>query len=202
MKITHTRRRLGSTLAIAAVGVSIAACGSSSSSSSTSGASASSASSEAQSAAAGDIPDNQQFLRFKNASGGYSVLYPQGWARKGSGPDLTFADKDNTVHVVISQGASPTVSSVSAELAKEAASDPTLKPGKPQAVKLPSGPAVHVVYHVQGPADPVTGKRPTLMIDRYVLASKGRVATVDEATPVGVDNVDAYRMIIHSFKWS
>ena len=31
-----------------------------------------------------------------------------------------------------------------------------------------------------------------MMVDRYVLANKGRVATVNEATPVGVDNVDAY----------
>ena len=201
MNIAHTKG-LASMLAIATASMAIAACGSSSSNGSSSGAGANSASSEAQNAAAGDIPDNQQFLRFKDASGGYSLLYPQGWARKGSSADITFADKDNTVHVVISHGGTPTVSSVSAELAKEATSDPTLKPGKPQAVKLPSGPAVHVVYHVQGPADPVTGKRPTLMVDRYALASKGRVATVDEGTPVGVDNVDAYRMIIRSFKWS
>ena len=30
----------------------------------------------------------------------------------------------------------------------------------------------------------------------------GRVATVDLGTPAGVDNVDAYRMIIQSFKWA
>jgi hypothetical protein len=91
---------------------------------------------------------------------------------------------------------------VTAELKKEAANDPTLQPGQPQQVQLPSGPAIHVVYHVQGPPDPVTGKKPTLMIDRYVLGNKGRVATVNEATPVGVDNVDAYRKIIESFRWS
>jgi len=200
--MTARLKRFASVLTASAAALAIAACGSSSSNGSPGGASGSAASSEAQNAAAGDIPDNQQFLRFVNSSGGYSILYPQGWARKGSGTDLTFADKDNTVHVVISHGGTPTVSSVSAALSKQASSDPTLKPGKAQAVKLPSGPAVHVVYHVQGPADPVTGKRPTLMVDRYVLASKGKVAIVDEGTPVGVDNVDAYRMIVHSFKWS
>src|SRR3954454_9025127 len=80
--------------------------------------------------------------------------------------------------------------------------DPTLQPGQPQQMQVPSGPAIHVVYHVQGPPDPVTGKKPTLMVDRYVLGSKGRVATVNEATPVGVDNVDAYRKIIESFRWN
>ena len=69
-------------------------------------------------------------------------------------------------------------------------------------MKVGPNQAIHVVYHVQGPADPVTGKKPTLMVDRYVLANKGKVATVDESTPVGVDNVDAYRLIIESFQWS
>jgi hypothetical protein len=184
-------------------GLLVAGCGSSSSSTTSAGGGSSSTSaSEAASAATGDIPDNQQFLRYTNSAAGYSLVYPQGWARKGSANDITFSDKDNSVEVKIAKGPNPTVSSVSAELKREAASDPTLQPGKPQQLQLPSGPAVHVVYHVQGPPDPVTGKKPTLMVDRYVLAHKGRVATVNESTPVGVDNVDAYRKMIESFRWS
>ena len=45
------------------------------------------------------------------------------------------------------------------------------------------------------------GKRVVLMVDRYELAKKGRVAVIDLGTPTGVDNVDAYRMISESFKW-
>jgi hypothetical protein len=184
-------------------GLLVAGCGSSGSSgTSGSGGGSSAAASEAASAAAGDIPDNQQFLRYRNAAAGYSLVYPQGWARKGSANDVTFSDKNNSVEVRAGRSASPTVSSVSAELGKEAAADATLKAGKPQQVKLPSGSAIHVVYHVQGPPDPVTSKKPTLIVQRYVLASKGRVATVNESTPVGVDNVDAYRRIIESFRWS
>jgi hypothetical protein len=195
-------KRITLVLLPVAAGIALSGCGSSGLSTTTVGASANSAAAEAQNTAQGDIPDNQQFLTFKNSAGGYSVKYPEGWAQKGSGSDVTFLDKENSVHFVIGSGSTPTVSSVSTELKKEAAADPTLKAGTPQAVKLPSGPAVHVVYHVQGPPDPVTGKRPTLMVDRYVFVGKGRVATVDEATPVGVDNVDAYRMIIDSFQWA
>ena len=190
------------------VGLLLAGCGSSSSNTTSAGAGAASNSgssasqSEAASAATGDIPDNQQFLRYTNSTAGYSLVYPQGWARKGSANHITFSDKDNSVEVKIAKGANPTTSSVSAEVKKQAASDPTLQPGKPQQVQLPSGPAVHVVYHVQGPPDPVTGKKPTLMVDRYVLAHNGSVATVNESTPVGVDNVDAYRKMIESFRWS
>jgi PsbP len=188
--------RIRLAILLLATGLALAGCGSSGG-----GGSSSSGSAEAQSAATGDIPDNQQFLTFKNPSAGYSILYPQGWARKGSGTDVTFSDKDNSVEVKIAGGAKPTVSSVSAELKKEASSNPTLKPGSPQTVTVAGSPTIHVLYHVQGAPDPVTGKKPTLMVDRYELANKGRVATVNESTPVGVDNVDAYRKIIQSFQW-
>src|SRR6266566_4498286 len=39
---------------------------------------------EANSAAAGDIPDNQVFLVFRNGRGGYSIKYPEGWAQHGA----------------------------------------------------------------------------------------------------------------------
>jgi hypothetical protein len=47
----------------------------------------------------------------------------------------------------------------------------------------------------------VTGRRVKLVVDRYELGRAGRVAIVDLGTPVGVDNVDAYRMMIESFRW-
>jgi hypothetical protein len=47
----------------------------------------------------------------------------------------------------------------------------------------------------------VTGKRVTLLVDRYELAKNGKRATVELGTPRGVDNVDAYRMMIESFRW-
>jgi hypothetical protein len=199
-------KRLRYLITAAAVGLTLAGCGSSSSSGSSSSqagqANSNSASAEAQSAAQGDIPDNQKFLRYNNPKAGYSIKYPEGWAQKGSGNLVTFSDKGNGVQIAVTQGAAPTASSVAAELRKEAAKDPTLKVGTPQQVKVGPNQAIHVVNHVQGPADPVTGKKPTLMVDRYVLANKGRVATIDQSSPVGVDNVDAYRLIIESFQWS
>jgi len=196
-------KRLRYLIPVVAVGLALAGCGSSSSGGSPTGkANSNVLSAEAQSAAQGDIPDNQKFLRYKNPRAGYSIKYPEGWAQNGSGDLVTFSDKGNSVQIAVTQGAAPAVASVAVELRKEAAKDPTLKAGTPQQVKVGPNQAIHVVDHVQGPADPVTGKKPTLMVDRYVLGSKGRVATVDESTPVGVDNVDAYRLIIQSFQWS
>jgi hypothetical protein len=182
---------------IAAAAVLGAGCGSGSG-----GTSSESAADEAASAAQGDIPDNARFLRFVNDSAAYSILYPEGWARSGSGNDVTFTDKSNSVEISVGSGPAPSVDSVASELDKQAARDASLQPGTPQQTTITGAPAIKVTYTKQGPADPVTGQHPTLMVDRYLLADHGRVATVDLATPQGVDNVDAYRMMIESFRWS
>lgn len=168
-------------------------CGSSSASSA--------GASEAASTAAGDIPDNQQFLNFHNRSGGYAISFPEGWARSGSGSDVTFQDKSNTIAIKVASGPRPTPASVTAELKQEAASDPCLSPGTPQTTTAGPNQVVKVTYTTQGQKSPVTGQRPKISVDRYVYFKGSKVATVDLATPVGVDNVDAYRMISESFRW-
>jgi hypothetical protein len=180
--------------------VVLAGCGSSSkSSSSSTPASAGALSAEAKSAATGDIPDNQNFLAYKGA--GFSISYPEGWAQTGRAGDVSFRDKNNIVHVVVSAGGTPTARSVTAALARERARTPSLKVGRLQAISLPAGKAIKATYETVSAPNPVTGKRVTLTVDRYVVAKGKRVATLDLGTPVGVDNVDAYRMMAHSFRW-
>jgi hypothetical protein len=137
---------------------------------------------EAQAAATGDIPDNQVFLTFRNAVAGYSMKYPEGWAQQGSGAQVTIREKNNIVRVVVSSGAKPSV------------------PGAQQ-VTISGAPALKSVYRAQSAPNAVTGKRVTLVVDRYYLWHNGKRAVVDLGTPVGVDNVDAYRLMIESFRW-
>ncbi len=156
---------------------------------------------EAQSAAAGDIPDNQVFIPFADASAGYTFTYPEGWAQKGGGGDVTIRDKNNIVHIVVRSAAAPTPASVGAELAALARSTPTLRVTvAPKSVTVGSQRAIRAGYLTV--SDPVTGKTVTLVVDRYAVAHAGKVAVVDMATPRGVDNVDAYRMMIASLKWT
>src|SRR5690242_924947 len=56
---------------------------------------------EANAAAAGDIPDNQVFLVFRNARAGYAMKYPEGWAQQGAGGKVVFRDKNNIVRIVV-----------------------------------------------------------------------------------------------------
>jgi hypothetical protein len=166
------------------------------------GSSVSSGSSEAASTAAGDIPDNQNFLTFRNRPAGYSISYPEGWARSGSGNQVGFRDKSNTIAIKVTQGPAATLSSVEAQLKQQVASDPCLSPGSAQSVTVGPNQAIKVTYTTQGAKSPVTGQRPKITVDRYVYSKGGKVATVDLANPVGVDNVDAFRMISESFRWS
>jgi hypothetical protein len=158
-------------------------------------------SADAHSAATGDIPDNQIFLVYKDGAAGYSMKYPEGWTRSGSGNEVTFRDKNNLVHVVIVKGAAPTPASVAAELTAQKKKNPTIAFQAPTTMQAGANSVVKVRYTTQSAPNPVTGKRVTLMVDRYELAKGGRVATVDLGTPTGVDNVDAYRKMIESFTW-
>lgn len=127
--------------------------------------------SEAESAATGDIPDNQAFLLYANKPAGYSIRYPEGWARTGSGNDVTFKEKANVIHITVHPGAAKS------------------KPGEKRTLTRQSVP------------DPVTGKRLPLLVDVYEYENAGKVAVLELSTPEGVDNVDAYRMISESFQW-
>jgi len=153
---------------------------------------------EAGSAATGDIPDNQVFLVFRDGAAGYSMKYPEGWAQTGAGRAVTFRDKNNIVRILIAAGTHPTTASVAAQLRKLTGAHVS---APPRSMTIGSAPAVKVVYTTESARNPVTGKRVTLTVDRYYLARGGKEAIVDLGTPVGVDNVDAYRLMIESFRW-
>jgi hypothetical protein len=166
-----------------------------------SGAGAAALAADAKSAATGDIPDNQNFLTYSNASPRFAMVYPEGWTVKQVNNEVTFKDKNNLVRIVVAPGPTPTAAAAQAQLAALKRSNPTLIAGAPQAIALKSGPAVKITYTTQSAPNPVTGKSVTLMVDRYELAHGGQVATIDLGTPTGVDNVDAYKKMVASYRW-
>jgi hypothetical protein len=143
----------------------------------------------------GDIPDNQVFVTFASRTAGWSIKYPEGWAQQGKGAHVTFRDKDNSVSVVVRHGSTPTLAAV-----RRATTTLRLVNG-PASVRVSGAPAVKLSYATVGSPDPVTGKRLTLVVDRYYLWHGGRIAVIELATPRGVDNVDAYRLMAESFRW-
>jgi hypothetical protein len=156
---------------------------------------------EANAAATGDIPDNQVYVVFSDTRAGYSIKYPEGWAQSGSGSRVTIYDKNNLVRTVVQPGGEPTLAQVSAELRALKAATPSLRFQRPQRVQISGRAAIKVVYMTQSPPNPVTNKRVQLTVDRYYLAQGGKRAVIDLGTPVGVDNVDGYRLMVQSFRW-
>jgi hypothetical protein len=195
----------GSTSSAPAAASTASTAGPTSSSATTSGSQSSPAagalSADARSAGTGDIPDNQVFLTYASHHGGFAIKYPEGWTQSGSAGNLSFKDKNNVVHIVIAPGPAPTAARVISQLQGLKRAQPSLRFTAPQPVPVAAGTALRARYTTRSAPNPVTGKQVTLVVDRYVLGSHGRVAVVDLGTPVGVDNVDAYRMMIRSFRW-
>jgi hypothetical protein len=186
--------------------VVLAGCGSSSNSkqaapASGGGGSPGALSADATSAATGDIPDNQNFLTFRDTNDGFSMRYPEGWAQKRNPRGVAFQDKNNLVRASVGSGPAPTAASVTAELNKLKLKDPSLNAKAPQAVTVKGKRGIKVTYTTTSAPNQVTGKRVTLMVDRYEFSKNGKVAVLDLGTPTGVDNVDAYRMMSESFTW-
>jgi hypothetical protein len=90
---------------------------------------------------------------------------------------------------------------VDAELAQLKQRTPTLTFTAAGTIQVKAGSAVKATYRTQSAPNQVTGKSLLLVVDRYELAAAGKRATVDLGSPKGVDNVDAYRMMINSFRW-
>ncbi len=150
---------------------------------------------EALSAAAGDIPDNQVFVRYSGRA--FAMKVPEGWARRSSGAQTTFRTNNNIARVVVETGAAPTVASMTRELSGDKTAHVTKRP---HAVAVAGTAMIAATYTTTSAANAVTGKTVTLTVDRYELSRGGKLAVVDLGTPVGVDNVDAYRLMIESLR--
>jgi hypothetical protein len=59
-----------------------------------------------------------------------------------------------------------------------------------------------MTYRAASAPDSVTGKSITQDIERYSYWKAGRLATVTLAAPKGSDNVDAWKLVTTSFRWT
>ena len=153
---------------------------------------------------AGDIPDNQAFVDFNPLDGGYAVKIPEGWARTDSATGTVFTDKFNTITIQAAPAASaPTVASVQAvEVPQIQATVQGFQPGSVTTAGRAAGTAVLITYQADSPPSPVTGKVAALAVERYEFWKSGTGVTVTLSAPVGSDNVDPWRTVTDSFRWT
>jgi hypothetical protein len=153
---------------------------------------------------AGDIPDNQAYVAYSPPRAGYSVKVPEGWSRTTTGGAVSFTDKLNTVRLqAVKATSAPTVASVrSAVVPQLAKTEPGFRPGSVGTVRRTAGPAVRITYLATGKADPVTGKTRVDAVERYLFFHNGREAVLTLSGPKGADNVDPWRIITNSLRWT
>lgn len=152
-----------------------------------------------ESAPAGDIPDTVAYVPFHPPDGRYAISVPEGWSRTGAGGGIgagsavTFTDKLNKVTIELrpASGGPGGLAGLPAE-PKSATS----------IVQRKAGAAVLQTFQAPSAPDPVTGKTYMDAVERYVFTSKGLDAVLTLSGPVGADNVDPYRKITDSFRWS
>jgi hypothetical protein len=152
----------------------------------------------------GDIPDNQAFVAYSPPGAGYSVKVPEGWSRTATGGAVSFTDKLNTVRLErVAATAAPTVGAVRrAVLPRIARSEQGFKAGSVTTVKRKAGRAVRITYLARSRPDQVTGRSRVDAVERYVFFHNGREAVVTLSGPKGADNVDPWRIITDSLRWT
>ena len=153
------------------------------------------------STAAGDVPDNAVFLTYQQASLGFSIQYVEGWQVTTQPDGVAIHDKDSSETVTVAALPSDVAAYISSTDLPALQSQAGYKLVKQDSVKVGSSNYHHVVYHILSPADPVTGKQVPSTVDRYYVPGTSQLAVVSLSTPDGVDNVDAFRQMIESFRW-
>jgi hypothetical protein len=173
------------------------------------GSSPSSSSSSADPAAkevspAGDIPDNQAFVTYSPPGADYSVKVPEGWARSAAGGSVTFTDKLNAIRMEegAAKGGPSAATAKRTELPQLAKQVKGFKPGSVNIVKRTSGPAVRITYLATSPPDPVTGKTRADAVERYLFIRNGKKVVLTLSGPKGADNVDPWKLVTDSLKWT
>ena len=149
----------------------------------------------------GDIPDNAVFLTYHSTNPVFSIQYVEGWQVTPQPDGVVVRDKDSSETVSIRAATSDVAGYVATTDLPALAATAGFKLIKQDTVKVGSSTYVHLVYHLPAPPDPVTGKQVPSTVDRYYVPGPAGLAVISLSTPDGVDNVDAFRQMIGSFRW-
>jgi hypothetical protein len=150
----------------------------------------------------GDIPDNQVFVPYTPATGGYSMSYPQGWAKRETAATTTFTQNFNSIAVTTTKTASaPTITSARSTATSQLGAVPGFHLNTVDSVTRASGPAIRVAYSATSATDAVTGKSVTMDVERYLFWHNGTLVTITLSSAKGSDNVDPWKTVTNSLAW-
>lgn len=151
----------------------------------------------------GDIPDDQVFIAYKSPEG-FSMKVPEGWARSDTAAGAIFADKYGQIDLATSAvKKAPTEASIkSGEVATLKADGHAVDVKTVRTLKLPAGDTVAVDYLSNSEVNPVTGRKIRLENRRLYFVHGGKEVALTLSAPAGADNVDQWKMMAESFRWT
>ena len=129
---------------------------------------------------------------------------PEGWSRSATAGAVAFTDKLNAIRVETKAATAPLTArdARQTELAKLASSVSGFRPGTVSTVARKAGTAVRITYLAKAKPDPVTGKSGQDAVERYVFFHSGRDVILTLSGPKGADNVDPWKIVTDSVRWS
>ena len=152
----------------------------------------------------GDIPDDQAYVAYSPPGGGYTVKVPEGWARITAGGAVTFTDKLNSIRMEsVATRAAPTVATAKRRLVpKLQQSVRGFALRAVSSVHRTGGTAILIAYASDAPASAVTNHTGSNDVERYVFFRRGKDVVLTLSGPKGADNVDPWRLVTDSLRWS
>ena len=150
----------------------------------------------------GDVPDNAVFLAYRDPKLGFLIDYVEGWQVSRTTDGVAIRDKDSSELVQVVPAQVDLAAYVAGTDLPALGRQAGFRLIRQDSVNVNNQTLVHIVYDVSSPPDPVTGKQVASAVDRYYVPGPNGLAIVSLATPRGVDNVDAFRQMIESFRWA
>jgi hypothetical protein len=148
----------------------------------------------------GDIPDTAVYLRYTGR--GLSIEYVEGWLQTTTMHGILFNDKDSAVAVELKPRLRESLSAYVQRVdLPRLAHTAGFKRGPLSRDSIGGYNSVRLSYRGRSEPDQVTGKTVALQIDRYYVNGPHALALITLSTPLGVDNIDAFRRIAHSFRF-
>ena len=148
---------------------------------------------------------NQAFVAYAPPGGGFTVKVPEGWARHRAGGAIAFTDKLNAIRMESRPAGAALDRRVGAQRtscpARARRSRASSRARSARSAGRPAPPSSSPTSPTRRP-NPVTGKAGTDAVERYVFLHGGRSVVLTLAGPKGADNVDPWRIVTDSLRWT
>jgi hypothetical protein len=143
------------------------------------------------------------FVPYRSPDGAWSIKVPESWAQTAQGASVVFTDNYNSVTVTSQPAsASPTVDDARTTGLADVTGDPTFHLVDVQPVTRKAGAGTLARYEIGSPANPVTGKKALLAVERYTFTHNGTQVVLTLSGAKGADNVDPWRIVSDSLSWT